>query len=136
MEKKKWTNLPDFLVLGIEVIDEQHDGFVALLNELKGTEICSENRDNLKDLIRRLKVYSQHHFKEEEKLMKECGYPGILEHQEHHQVFRENLTELEKGLSYKNLMIDVQLKSFLTRWALSHIGEHDLKFGEYFTSRS
>lgn len=136
MEKKSWKNLPDFLILGIEAIDEQHDGFVALLNQLKDTEISRKNRDNLLDLIQRLKMYSQQHFEEEEKLMKECRYPAILEHMEHHQIFREKLAELEKGLLYNNVMIDVQLKTFLSRWILNHIGDHDLLFGEYYKSRS
>ncbi len=50
--------------------------------------------------------------------------------------FKEKLAEFEKGLSYKNLMIDAQLKTFLSRWALNHIGEHDLKFGEYYRSKA
>jgi len=136
MEKKQWKNLPDFLVVGIETIDEQHDEFVGLLNKLSILEICRQNKDDLQDLINQLKEYSSRHFEDEVKLMYECEYPGIEQHQEFHQIFKEKLAEFEKGLSYKNLMIDAQLKTFLSRWALNHIGEHDLKFGEYYRSKA
>ena len=74
---------------GIPIIDEQHRGFVSIINSLYYYVAKGAGSVDLKPALSAIKQYSAVHFATQEALMKEAGYPDYNQHREFHQ----NLTK-------------------------------------------
>jgi hemerythrin len=115
--------------LGIPIIDEQHRGLVSAINsyhyfikEGKGVEM-------VKPIIMTLVQYIDVHFRTEEPLMKDSGYPGYEDHIRLHRKLTlktENIAResIDTGNAYIAL-------DFLKDWWLNHINSIDRQYVPY-----
>ena len=111
---------------GIAIIDEQHRSIVATINSLyyflqegHGPEISAST-------LVIIEQYAHIHFRTEERLMAEAGYPALNEH----ILMHKNLVEKSKGLSYESRLENdpgIILK-LLKEWWMSHINNEDRKY--------
>jgi len=137
MEKDKseliaWS---DRLSCGIKLIDEQHKGLVALVNEMfnhvTGNEIQEDKYFN--KVIQEAISYVKIHFATEEKLMLAAKIPGYARHKNAHSRFI--LTVLDNVYSYNNGK-KINLFSFtkyLKDWILSHIAIMDKQYFKHIS---
>jgi len=111
---------------GIPIIDEQHRSIVATINSLyyflqegHGPEISAST-------LAIIEQYAHIHFRTEERLMTEAGYPALKEH----VLMHKNLVEKSKGLSYESHMKNEPgiILKFLKEWWMSHINNEDRKY--------
>ena len=114
-KKLERLELSDALLLGIDIIDEQHkalfDLFNALIDRLDG-DLPDEGQDHI---IGRLFDYTKYHFSEEERVMKACGYPKRRAHSKQHDAFVVNLKDLTaKGKLDRDGTHE--LVQFLSKW--------------------
>jgi hemerythrin len=83
--------------LGYELIDNDHDEFISLLNNLD-----SASNTDFPSLFQQLYEHIEQHFERENQLMKQLAYPGEIEHKGEHQrvlgEFRQFKTRVDKGL--------------------------------------
>jgi hemerythrin len=79
-----WT--PD-LAIGVEAIDEQHRELFAHVARFLST-VDSGRIEELLDLLHFLGSYVEAHFRAEEDLMRQAGYPEIESHLKEHEAFR------------------------------------------------
>ena len=125
-----WT--PD-LEIGHETIDRQHIQLFGLLDEF--SESCAKGKaqEALILIYGQLKEYAEAHFREEEELMRTSNYPDIEKHQHGHRFFEEDLMEMGKKISAKNLtMLDViHMNEFLVNWLVNHVKKSDKRFGDF-----
>lgn len=111
---------------GIPIIDEQHRSIVATINSLyyflqegHGAEISAST-------LVIIEQYANIHFRTEERLMAEAGYPALNEH----VLMHKNLAEKTKGFFYESRLKnepDIILR-FLKEWWMSHINKEDKKY--------
>ena len=120
------------MLVGIELIDEQHRSLVALFNNLidRLNEGLSEaERD---DTVGRLFEYTKYHFTAEERIMESCGYATRHVHGKQHDAFVMNLKDLARNreLSQESL---VELAQFLSKWIQHHILIADKEIGAFIS---
>lgn len=119
--------------VGIEELDNQHKQLLLLckrtVDSLKtedGRVILSEARGVLDELVE----YIRHHFRTEERLMQERGYPDYVKHREEHALYEMKLEtllqEAEGGLLDMGEFIH-----YLTGWWSDHILVTDRAYAPY-----
>ena len=93
-----YAEFDDTLVTGNEMIDSQHRELIGKINDLLRS--CEDHADR-KGAVRMLNYladYTEFHFKAEEQLQEEIGYPGIKEHKAKHEELRRTVSELHEML--------------------------------------
>lgn len=85
------------LIVGYDLIDNDHDEFIGLLNKLDAA-----GNANFPALFRQLYEQTERHFERENELMKQFSYPGETEHKGEHQrvlgEFKQFKSRVDKGL--------------------------------------
>jgi len=87
----------------------------------------------LKSTLRYLECYITRHFHDEERLMKEIGYPDLSAHMLEHEYFRRAVQKLkaeihDNGASTRTLMLTERT---ICSWINEHIFKTDRKIGVY-----
>lgn len=92
------TTLDRNLVTGNHLIDEQHRELIAKIEKL--VNCCKEGGGKIEavKMLDYLADYTDFHFREEEVLQKEYGYPELAAHQEQHLKLRQAVGELYEML--------------------------------------
>lgn len=120
-------------VSGSKVIDNDHKKLVELINELY-TEMSSGDGKNIAgSIISQLADYSEYHFKNEEKLMKDIAYPDFEKHKAQHKTFAKKVSSFVKKT--KKDTISIEVASFLKEWMTKHILSADKEFVNYMKNR-
>jgi hemerythrin len=130
MERIEWN---EDLSVGVEIIDAQHKMLIGRLDDLsKALEQHQEGTLVLKTLDF-LSKYTHFHFSEEEKKMRESGYPHYEEHHGLHQEFIDKLKELEQDFDEDGVTraLGESVNTFLWNWLVNHIIEVDTQFGRF-----
>jgi len=85
------------LIVGYDLIDNDHDEFISLLNKLE-----SASNADFAVLFQQLYEHTEQHFERENQLMKQFAYPGEGEHKGEHQrvlgEFKQFKTRVDKGI--------------------------------------
>ncbi|PNV61131.1 hemerythrin [Clostridium sp. chh4-2] len=129
-----YASFDDSLITGNKMIDSQHKELIERINNLL---IKAENKPDKVDSIKmldHLAEYTEFHFKEEENLQKEIGYPGMAEHLKKHEELRQSVQELYDMLEEQEGPTDAfveQVKKKVLEWLLSHIQGFDRSVAEY-----
>lgn len=114
--------------IGIQAIDDQHRGLVALLNRLADGVAASSSPEHLARIIDELAAYADDHFATEEAIWHKhlANDPAALAHNDIHQSFRDEVVRL-RGALMDCTAQDVAERTleFLARWLASHILESD-----------
>lgn len=117
-------------VTGLDDVDEQHQGLVALFNELSRTLFAAETdpdtdyEPQLRDVFKRLVAYTVYHFTEEEALMVSKGVESrhIEAHKSLHRQFVQQVgTMWASRYSATAAASGDGITSFLTAWLGLHI---------------
>ena len=86
----------DILTVGYDLIDNDHDEFISLLNQLD-----SAGNADFPALFQQLYEHTEQHFDRENQLMKQFAFPGETEHKGEHQrvlgEFKQFKTRVDKG---------------------------------------
>ena len=135
----QWT---DELSVGVEIIDTQHKELFLRINDLVAAIRQSACKYKIGDVVKFLGEYITFHFSEEEKLMKQCGYPALKQHREHHKKFIANfkrikarIPELEGGAKPGSYDLSMETNQIIVDWILDHIARVDKAFGEFLKDR-
>jgi hemerythrin len=117
--------------IGIEYIDQDHKKLLHLLNQFSiayDYAQCEEfEREALEDLV----SYTKYHFKREEKLMEDYGYPELEEHQVEHQAMIDKVEEYVTIYNREGHDSLKQVTNLLTYWLINHIQESDKQYRDY-----
>ncbi len=120
--------------LGIKIIDEQHKGFVDILNSLY--DLTEENKKegvNVSDIFKNIYKYTNEHFGTEEAFFDEFDYEETVKHKLAHSDFIDKIKELEKKLiKNHNTEIFFEIMDFLENWLIEHLNDFDKKYVKCF----
>lgn len=134
MSQLKWTGK---LSVGVDLIDEQHKMLIQRLNDMSSAIEFNKGPSEIARTLSFLIDYTDFHFSEEEKHMKEQGYPGLEEHITKHEEFKTTLADLESDYredGATNLLAH-SIDTFLINWLINHISGVDVKFGDFLREK-
>ncbi len=122
---------------GIPVVDAQHKQLVRRLNELGLEMKKGRGRESVADLLAFLRRYAKVHFDTEERLMRECDYPGIEEHLARHAEFRKDfehhLEAFAGNPAERSATLDIH--EWMMSWLQQHVMSTDLKLADYMRDK-
>ena len=113
---------------GDDKIDEQHQRVFVFINKLNLALQTTKDREEIIDILKGLKDYTDYHFKLEEDQMIASNYPKIDAHKAEHQIFIDRLNKLTADMENKSTTINLRLLKFLKVWFSGHILNTDKKF--------
>ncbi len=102
--------------------DTQHQVLFDVLELIK-------DPDSDLEVVLKLRDYTENHFTLEERYMEELEYPGLAEHVESHNRFRQEIEELmgqELDPEFRDLVA-----TFLTEWLTRHVFGIDKQLEEF-----
>jgi hemerythrin len=121
--------------IGDDEIDEQHKLFLDYVNECYNAACLDSQSQVTGATIYDLKAYAATHFRFEENLMKENGYPDLDRHIKEHLFFEMQVAEIEQVRAGGGKRSVDSLLQFLKGWFLRHILEHDKKLAAFLKPR-
>jgi hemerythrin len=129
-QKIEWS--PAFEI-GRPAIDRQHEKLFAIAADMVS------DRDQVR-AMRTLAALSEYvivHFRDEEKLLEEVGYPGLPEHKQLHESFRRRLGKLyanAAGMRLDDIAAEVRL--LINEWLANHILVADRQYAAYLAEHA
>jgi len=124
------------LSIGIEEIDNQHKELFRQINHL--IHACHQGRgvETVGEVLSFLDSYVRLHFRTEENLMRQYGFPEFQAHCLQHQEFMANLAEVHRRFSEDGpgVHIVVITNRILAGWLNTHIRRSDKVFGAHMES--
>jgi hemerythrin len=131
---KDWS---DAYRIGIDAIDDQHQGFFAAAHRLHDHILDCRGEQDVESTIEFLADYAATHFRAEEALMERHGYPLLEGHKRLHAAFFERLDELLHDLRVfgpSQHLADRALE-VAQDWLIDHIVDEDAHFAAHLGER-
>jgi hemerythrin len=132
MEKIDWN--PSFSV-GVKLFDEQHKQIVDMTNLLISAPETTVRSETISELLDKLTKYATIHFRAEEQLLEEYGYPDFALQREEHKAYRIKVVALCQATFIHEDSVPAELLMFLRDWWVKHILETDMKYRSFLTER-
>lgn len=128
-------NWSDNYSVGVREMDNQHKVLINLLNELFDSMKNNTSKDKMGNILTRLLSYTKTHFAEEEKYMKQYGYPGLEEQKRAHTIFVDKIAGFKRDFESGKIAMTVSVTSFLKDWLINHISGTDKKYKQFFNDK-
>lgn len=118
-------------VLGVNLIDETHQEFISLINQIA----AADNKTTFYKLFLELAEHTEAHFDTENQLMEQTGFPAIREHMDEHQRVLGELHRLKKKvLSGSVVMAQIYLTEHIPQWFELHAATMDSALAAHIKS--
>jgi hemerythrin len=114
--------------VGEPSLDAQHQQIIEMINNLFTEVQESSESQSVKSILDRLVQYTFDHFKHEEEIMEEVGYPALQAHRELHDKMRQRTLDLRM---HWNDVAAHDLLHFLKVWWLEHIQDEDKRYAPH-----
>lgn len=121
---------------GHPLIDHQHQSLFSLMNELDESLLQGASEEVLWVRLLRLHELTREHFRCEERLMFEQGFPELAAHRAEHTKILLSGERLMEQYRHGQLRLSEVLPEKLHGWAARHILEEDLKLATYMQQRA
>jgi diguanylate cyclase (GGDEF)-like protein/hemerythrin-like metal-binding protein/PAS domain S-box-containing protein len=126
--REPWINLDSTELVGVQLIDQQHEKMAEMLNKLNTAFNSSEPTEIVSGILDDIYTFTVFHFNTEERLMDQYEYPGSPDHKREHQNLKDELDYLkEKFLGGGEAIVIQTLKN----WLLIHIVNFDKPLGTF-----
>ena len=123
------------LSVGVRLLDEQHKQIIAMMNLLLSEPQANVRSETVSEVLSRLTAYAAEHFRAEEQLLEEHGYPDLERHRREHQQYRYQVVLLCQGAMFHDDTVPEEILRFLCDWWKNHILGTDMKYREFFAAR-
>ncbi len=125
----------DRLKIGITSVDDQHKELVAMVNELHKAMKVRMGAREAGQILERLADYTVYHFKFEEDLFEEHGYPEQDAHKKIHKDLVAKVVEFKQEFEEGKAALSMELMEFLTDWLRDHIMKTDTDYVPFFKEK-
>ena len=131
---KSWS---DDYSLGIQDIDEQHQGFFEASHRLYDAILNCEGEKMVEQSVAFLQDYAKRHFQTEESYMAKHAYPYLEQHKKLHTEFIEVLDGLmdELRLFGPSQHLADRALEISREWLINHIIEEDTRYAHYIKNK-
>lgn len=131
MVKDNPCEFSDDYLIGIDLIDREHRHLFALVeraNHIVRNWSEEHNYDEITNILKELKEYTEIHFADEESYMRSINYEGYEAQKRAHDAFISRLEELDlKKIEENPKEYLSSLIEFLLGWLINHILQVDKK---------
>lgn len=108
--------------VGNPMLDSDHRIILNLLNQLHDATETGQSRDVVASVLNVLAEYTEHHFRREELVMAEIGYPGRAEHANAHRDMVERVHAIRRRWQAgERQALGEDTLAFLKKWLTEHI---------------
>ena len=128
--------------VGVNKINRQHlrlasyaVEFNQIVGELSDSDPTDRHWRRIDSLFSRVMTYVETHFREEEQLMREHGYPDYERHKRVHDRFVEDLIKVKSQINNRQAGFRKRFSTMLWDWLIHHINEEDYRYREFFVER-
>jgi hemerythrin len=123
--------------VGVPKIDAQHKELVDRLNAVTSLGAKSVSKEETQKTIDLLGDYIVKHFRDEEVLQQQSGYPKYEWHKGQHQIYINEFQKLKQefitnGISAR---FTLDLNNSIVNWIVRHIKSVDVEFGKFYRSK-
>lgn len=122
-----WIKWEDSLKIGIDAIDEHHRYLFDLTNDLFDVVAQKKGARDVARVLKALEMYTQVHFRAEERMMAHHGYPEEKSQHHQHRAFEAKLEEFRAELHDNPLTAQFDVLLYLRDWLIRHIRVEDAK---------
>ncbi len=126
-----FINWTEEFTTGIESIDDQHSHLVDLVNKFEEAGRRGKGSRVMSEILNDLVGYTQEHFAHEEKIMKECGFPGLKNHMALHRQFLQKIERFQYEFASAGRRATTDVRELLGSWMHSHILQDDMAYAEH-----
>lgn len=116
--------------VGNDRIDFEHRIFYGLINEYRSARESNEPQDKLARILQEIALYAKFHFRSEENIMIDVGYPDVERHRIQHYSLIEVLNNKMLGLDMGSCSYQ-EVEDFLLVWFVLHVTREDSKLSEF-----
>ncbi len=125
----------DAFTLGNDAIDRQHRKWIELYNTLDGllsvNEIVLPTTGTHIDALQIMQEYTLYHFRYEENIMANAGYPGLSQHWRLHKDFDYKIFAYLRKMEMGKMFSNTELLDLLRKWLIDHILHEDMRVKQY-----
>lgn len=124
------------LSVGIPQIDEEHQHFIQLVNELNRAIVQRADFAEIKQMMQSILDDAVVHFEHEEAFFKQWGYPDAEDHAEKHAQAVRNFTQImanltRGGVEFEWIKAGLAIKQSL----IDHLLNEDFKYRDFYQAR-
>jgi hemerythrin len=117
--------------VGLKKIDDQHQQLFAMINDLIQLRQDASGGVVVADVLGRMTEYTDYHFKTEERVMMEYGYPDYPLQVREHAGFKAKAASFCVDPAAGKTDLSAEMLGYLQNWLLNHILESDLRFRDF-----
>ena len=128
--------------VGVNACNKQHlrlasyaVEFHEMVESLAEKEPDQSDWRRIDSLFSRISRFVAVHFREEEELMVEHGYPDYPRHKTLHDKFVKELANIQSQINNRNIRFKGKLGAMLWNWLYNHINVEDYKYREFFLEK-
>ena len=121
--------------VGIAKVDKEHQGLFDNINQLHEGMLAGRGKEALGSVLVQLVRYTKVHFGHEEELLRMHGFPGLADHLELHQAFREKVSELDAQVKAGMAALSIATLDFLRDWLAKHILGVDMQYKDFMATK-
>lgn len=118
----KWR---DSYATGVEQFDREHHKIVELINAMFIAIRDQKSREEVEQLLDEVLSYTQYHFDNEEKAMRDTDYPDLEAHVAEHTKLKEDAAGFKALLEENFSSESKHFYRFLRDWLTEHILDCD-----------
>jgi hemerythrin len=118
----------DSLSLDVAAIDADHKRLFELLSRLRYLDLAGDDPDAVNEALSELLLYTQTHFRREERLMTLGGYPLLEYHQRCHRQFTDRVAGIAARFRANPKAFSVRVfYEMLADWLVDHVLGEDMR---------
>jgi len=118
--------------VGIPCLDADHIKLLEVINNLHSEYVNPSSRNKIRKLFASFHSIKLYHFRKEEILFNQFGYPNGVKHTKQHKNFSTKISDLNNNIPLSNYD-DIAL--FLVEWFVDHILNEDIEYKSFFLER-
>jgi len=119
----------------VPMFDRQHQELFRLVNELHDAMSQGRSKDVMQRVLQGLMKYTQTHFADEERAMRECGYPEYDQHLAEHEKFTREVQRFADDYAQGRTALSISVIDFLCVWLRNHIASSDKRYSSALGAR-
>lgn len=117
--------------IGVPKMDGQHQRLVEIANQLFRAMKSGDAGDSVGKVLDSLVEYTTFHFSDEEKLLRESGFPNYMPHKKIHEKLIRDVSGLYDEFKGGNRTVSLRIVKFLKAWLVEHIMGEDAKYAQH-----
>lgn len=120
---------------GVSRFDQQHKQLVERINRLNDAMMEGKGKEQLGAILEDLVAYTRSHFRDEEAMMQQHGFPKLHEHRREHEALTGKVMEFKEKFDQGLAGVSIQVMGFLRDWLTHHIHGSDMQYASFFQEK-